>query len=588
MSARYGTLRMQSWMKRSTVPSRGEVTTPVPTSGIAAPALLQALPDVVVVADGRGCIVYANPAVRSLLGHDPAALRGQPLAVLVPERFRAAHARAFARFLATGSGELVGATTQVPALHANGSEVVTELTLSRLDGASVGEPAAGTADEGAVAGGVVVGVLRDATTTVRLERQLEVGRYLAATLRVTAALTEAPDADVAFQRLLPTLCDELDWDAATLWQPEGCGGRLIHAGTWTAPGAAVPALQADLRGRTFARGEGLPGLAWERRGPVVIEDLWQDPCFLRSDAARADALRTGVAFPVLRGDTLLAVCELFSREHRPVPPELLDVLANAGRQIGQFLARLRAESDVRKLADTLQRSLLPSHLPTIPGVQLAARYRAGGQGVFVGGDTYDVMPLPDGRWMVLIADVCGTGAEAAAMTALTRHTARAVASGGRPAEILTAVNAALLHEQGSGPLRFVTACCVVLQPGPAGATAQVALAGHPPPLRRDSAGAVTGVGGVGRPLGIQSDVVYEEAGIDLPRGTTLVLYTDGVTEARDDRGVQFGECGLIGVLRETAALPLDATVAAVSTAVERQLRGSRYGADDQAVLALHC
>jgi PAS domain S-box-containing protein len=550
--------------------------------------LLEALPDVVVVADADGRIVYTNPAVRTLLGHEPAALRGEPLTVLVPPRLRAAHEHGFNRFLATGAGTLVGATTQVPALHADGSEVAIELTLSRLDGGPEGAAPTDEIEDGAAAGGVVVAVLRDGSTLIRLERQLEVGRYLSATLRVTAALTEARDADVAFQQLLPTLCAQLDWDAATLWQPQGCGGPLVHTGTWTPAGTSVPSLQAAVRRRSFLRGEGLPGLAWQRGRPVVIEDLWSDPQFLRTEAARADDLRTGVAFPVLRGETLLAVCELFSREPRPVPAELLDVLASAGRQIGQFLARLQAESEVRELADTLQRSLLPSHLPAIPGVQLAARYRAGAEGVFVGGDTYDVAPLPDGRWMVLIADVCGTGAEAAGMTALTRHTARAASATGSPAEVLAAVNLALLHEQGSSPLRFVTACCLVLDVGTGVATAQVALAGHPRPMHRAADGTVSEVGLVGRPLGIDLDVSYAEVTVELSQGSLLVLYTDGVTEARDDRGDQFGEAGLMAVLRETAGLPAEVTVEAVSAAVERQLLGSRYGADDQAVLALGC
>ena len=286
----------------------------MPTSGVAAPALLEALPDVVVVADVRGRIVYTNPAVRSLLGHEPRNLRGLPLTVLIPERLRAAHTHGFARFLSTGSGTLVGATTQVPARHADGSEVAVELTLSRLDGGLDGAAPTDEIEDGAAAGGVVIAVLRDASTLFRLERQLEVGRYLTATLRVTAALTEARNADVAFQQLLPTLCAELDWDAATLWQPDGPGGPLVHTGTWTPPGATVPALQADIRRRSFARGEGLPGLAWQRGAPVVMEDLWADQEFLRTDAARADVLRTGIAFPVLRGEDLLAVCELFSRE----------------------------------------------------------------------------------------------------------------------------------------------------------------------------------------------------------------------------------------------------------------------------------
>ncbi|TQN37367.1 PAS domain S-box-containing protein [Blastococcus colisei] len=539
-------------------------------------ALLEALPDTVVVADAAGRISYINPAVSTLLGHDPADLLGRPLTVLMPERFRGAHGAGFSRFRLTGQGELVGATTQVPALHASGREIAIDLTLARLD------PAPGSGADAAV----VVAVLRDAATTILLERQLQVSRYLTATLRVTAALTQAPDSDVAFQQLLPTLCTELDWDAAALWEPVSEGGRLVHAGTWTALGESVPALAAAALGRTFARGEGLPGLAWQERAPVVIDDLWTDPRFLRPDAARADILRTGVAFPVMSGDTLLAVCELFSHEQRAVPFELLDVLAHAGRQIGQFLARLRAESEVRGLADTLQRSLLPSHLPTIPGVRLAARYRPGGGSGLVGGDTYDVMPLPDGRWMVLIADVCGTGAEAAAVTALTRHTARAAASAGSPGEVLGAVNTALLQQQSTGPLRFVTACCLVLEPAERGYRVRVSVAGHPLPLLRSPDGSVTEVGAPGRPLGIDADVDVDEALVVVPRGATLVLYTDGVTEARDDSGVQFGEDGLIRLLEGLPSGDAETTVDTVAAAVERQLLGSRHEADDLAVLAL--
>ncbi|SNR62710.1 SpoIIE family protein phosphatase [Blastococcus mobilis] len=551
----------------------------MPTSLVAAPALLEALPDAVVVADRSGCIVHANPALRSLLGHDPSLVRGRPLTVLVPERLHVAYAAGFDRLL-SGPDLSAPRTTQIPVRHANGSEVTVEITVSRLDHDGDGD--------GTVVGGVMLGVLRDVSTSLRLERQLEVARYLDATLRVTAALTEAPDADVAFERLLPTLCAELDWDAATLWQPTSCG-RLASAGTWTSLGQTVPALQADTRVRTFARGEGLPGLVWQTREPVVVEDLWNDRRFIRPEAARADGLRTGVAFPVLRGDTLLGVCELFSRDRRPVSPELMDVLASAGRQIGQFLARLRAESELRELADTLQRSLLPSHLPDIPGVEVAARYRAGADGVFVGGDTYDVLPLPDGRWMVLIADVCGTGAEAAAITSLTRHTARASAlTGAGPGAILAAVNTALLHEQTAGPLRFVTACCLVIEPHPTGVHARMSVAGHPLPLLRSPGGTATEIGAPARPLGIDVGAGFGEVQVELSAGSTLVLYTDGVTEARDDAGQQFDDEGLARVLGGNDCLTAAATVAAVHAAVEDHLSGSRHGADDLAVLALRC
>jgi serine phosphatase RsbU (regulator of sigma subunit) len=509
--------------------------------------------DTVVVADAGGRVTYVNPAIAVLLGYEPDDVLGRPLTDLLPPRV-----------FAGGTD----ATTQLPARHASGHEVSIDVTLARVESS-------------------VVGVLRDASTTVLLERQLQVSRYLAATLRVTEALTEAPDADVAFEQLLPTLCDELDWDAAILWQPEDDGGRLTHAGTWTAPDEAVPALHDDTRIRTFGRGEGLPGLVWQRRRPVVMEDMQHDSRTVRAAAARSDGVRTAVAFPFLRGDSLLGVCELFSFEHRAVSPELQDVLASAGRQIGQFLARLRAESDVRQLADTLQRALLPSHLPTIPGVELAARYRAGAEGALVGGDTYDVMPLPDGRWMLFVADVCGNGAEAASMTAVTRHTARAAASSGSPAEVLAAVNAALLREQRPGPLRFVTACCLMLRQCPGGTAAQVALAGHPAPLVRTGRD-VASVGGAGLPLGVTADVAYQEFDLRLPHDTTVLLYTDGVTEARDDDGSQFGEDRLVDVLRRTAGRSAEETVESVVAAVEDVLRGSRYRADDQALLAVRC
>ncbi|WP_040337226.1 SpoIIE family protein phosphatase [Candidatus Blastococcus massiliensis] len=544
-------------------------------SAVPAEHLLDALPDAVVVADVQGRVTYANPAIRTLLGHDPAELIGRPLTRALPARFQSGVDGRALRPVSTGQGELLGRTTQLPVLHAAGHEVTVDLTVARL------EPFPGAAPEERS----VVCVLRDASTTILLERQLQVSRYLTATLRVTAALTEAADADVAFQRLLPTLCTELDWDAAVLWEADEHSGRLVHAGTWTARDVEVPALRGETR-RTFGRGEGLPGLVRQQRAPVVIEDLWSDPRFLRQEAARSDDVRTGVAFPVLRGETVLGVCELFSRPRRIVPPELIEVLAHAGRQIGQFLDRLRAASEIRSLAETLQRSLLPSHLPDIPGVELAAHYRAGGGASLVGGDTYDVMPLPDGRWMALIADVCGTGAEAAALTALTRHTARAASAAGCPAAVLAAVNTALLREQGAGPLRFVTAACLVLESGPDGRRIGISIAGHPSPLLRTSDGEVRALGRPAAPLGVDADTVFTDHTVELPPGSTLLLYTDGVTEARDGAGEQFGEDTLQRLLEDESCAEAEGAVAAVAAAVEEQVAGSRHEADDMALLAL--
>jgi len=190
---------------------------------------------------------------------------------------------------------------------------------------------------------------------------------------------------------------------------------------------------------------------------------------------------------------------------------------------------------------------------------------------------------------VLIADVCGTGADAAAITSLTRHTARASAlTGAGPSAVLAAVNTALMHEQTAGSLRFVTACCLVIEPHPAGVHVQISVAGHPLPLLRDIDGVVTEIGATGQPLGIEAGAGYGELDVELSAGSTLVLYTDGVTEARDDTGTQFDDERLLRVLGGDECLTATGAVAAVHAAVEAHLNGSRYGADDLAVLALRC
>src|SRR3954464_14894947 len=110
---------------------------------LSACSLLAALPDTVVVADAEGRVTYVNPAITTLLGHDPAALMGQPLTTIMPSRFREGHGGHVTRFLTTGEGKLVGQTTQLPALHADGHEVAIDVPLARVGprpGASPASP----------------------------------------------------------------------------------------------------------------------------------------------------------------------------------------------------------------------------------------------------------------------------------------------------------------------------------------------------------------------------------------------------------------------------------------------------------------
>jgi serine phosphatase RsbU (regulator of sigma subunit) len=244
-------------------------------------------------------------------------------------------------------------------------------------------------------------------------------------------------------------------------------------------------------------------------------------------------------------------------------------------------ARLYTERSY--IARTLQQSLLPPHLPDIPRVDLAARYRPVGEGNEVGGDFYDIFDLGDATWAVVIGDVSGKGAEAAALTALVRYTARAIASADKaPSEVLRLVNDAMLRQRSDS--RFSTAVYARLFTDDAGVRVQVASGGHPLPVvvRRD--GRAEYAGDPGTLLGVVSDPSFTDARVDLGPGDSLVLYTDGVTEAGAPQRLLDPEALIAAIERcdTTAAARIAECLEA--TAVEA---GGGNPHDDIAIVVLH-
>lgn len=156
-------------------------------------------------------------------------------------------------------------------------------------------------------------------------------------------------------------------------------------------------------------------------------------------------------------------------------------------------------------------------------------------GLTVGGDFYDVFACGEQRWLLTIGDVCGKGADAAALTALVRHTIRAVAPyEPGPAAILRAANAAICREDSDG--RFCTVAVAALELATEPAQVTVSLGGHLPPLiRRAAGGACEAVGAPGTLLGVFPDPDLVERTATLARGDLLLLYTDGLTEGRAPR-----------------------------------------------------
>jgi sigma-B regulation protein RsbU (phosphoserine phosphatase) len=268
--------------------------------------------------------------------------------------------------------------------------------------------------------------------------------------------------------------------------------------------------------------------------------------------ALADVARTAraaVLVPARHQDTLhgvIAVGGKLSDEGFSAPD--LEFLAAAAGQLAFGLASVETRGQRRELdeAREIQASLLPACLPEAPGVGLAAHWQPAKQ---VAGDYYDAFPLDGGRLAVCVADVTGKGMPAALLMSNLQATVKAFApSMGSPAALCARVNRVLSAQITLG--RFITFFYAELETG--GRALRYANAGHNPPLLLRAGGAAEWLDAGGPLLGVVPDAGYEEATTALAPGDTLVLYTDGITEAQAATGELFGEERLLASVRAAA------------------------------------
>ncbi|MEU3464877.1 SpoIIE family protein phosphatase [Streptomyces sp. NPDC006733] len=260
----------------------------------------------------------------------------------------------------------------------------------------------------------------------------------------------------------------------------------------------------------------------------------------------------------------------------------LGLLEELGRHLAMALLAERDHRRQESAAQVLQFSLLPSELPEIPFTEVAGRYRPPGGGPQVGGDFYDAFAALDG-WGLVVGDVCGKGAEAASVTAAVRHGIRTLSVWEeRPDVVLEKVNHAMAVQHPTD--RFVTAAFAHVRAERGHARVRLASAGHLPAAVLRADGTVGLARGGGRPLGLCESI---DAGVEelvLEGGDVLLMYSDGVTEARDPDRAFFDDDRLLSALAGARGLAAEAVVSAVEQQVVEFAGGSPQ--DDLTLLAL--
>jgi hypothetical protein len=258
------------------------------------------------------------------------------------------------------------------------------------------------------------------------------------------------------------------------------------------------------------------------------------------------------------------------------------ILTGLGQLASVAIANARLYEREHTIAHTLQRSLRPGALPAVPGVSAAVRFRPAGEGVELGGDFYDVFRGRGESWAALIGDVQGKGPDAAAVTALARHTLRAAAAyEDRPSGVLSLLHRALREQNGD---RFITVAYARIQVAGEAIQLELACGGHPLPLVVHRDGTVEPVGKLGTLLGTDIAPQLSDVSVELSQGDLFVLYTDGVTEVRRRRREVFGLRELTALLEGCGGLPPDAVADGVEQAVIAASEGRLR--DDVAILVL--
>jgi serine phosphatase RsbU (regulator of sigma subunit) len=375
-----------------------------------------------------------------------------------------------------------------------------------------------------------------------LERTLAAERKAARQLRglfqISHSFARSLSLEATLEAVAKTMVELLELDAAAIRMPderrEVLVPRAIYVADSTLREAAATILArpqpigSPLVGGVLQSGHPVLLAARDGRGVDDADDLLAP--FLRKGS-------TAAVLPMATPGEVLGTLTLLSLDPaRPLDEETVETAMTVTAQAALAIDNARLYQQQRDFAETMQRSLLPREIPEIRGLEVGHVYQSSAR-VDVGGDVYDFLSLEDGRLAVILGDVTGKGIQAAADMAMAKFSFRALArSYPEPAEFLAKANDVVIEEIAVG--KFITMVYAVIDP----AMHEVAYssAGHPPPRFVGADGTVSTLSTTGLALGIERDQEYPAERATLEPGAVLVLFTDGVIEARREGDV-YGE-----------------------------------------------
>jgi serine phosphatase RsbU (regulator of sigma subunit) len=414
-----------------------------------------------------------------------------------------------------------------------------------------------------------------------LSSERQAARRIRALYEVSRSFAQSLSLEATLEALARNAVELLDVDAAAIRMPdqrrELLTTRALHVADARLEKAARTIL---MRPQPFA------ALAIQRlfrtREPLVL-----DPALARELGGSHELLApflekgsTAAILPIATPAEVVATLTAVSFDPgRPIDDETLETALSIAAQAALAIDNGRLYQQQKEFADTMQRSLLPRSHPVLHGLEIGEVYESSAR-VDVGGDVYDFMELNDGRLAVVLGDVTGHGIDATADMAMAKFVFRSLArEHPDPGDFLGATNEVVVGEIAPG--KFITMTYFTIDPATGNVVA--ASAGHPAPLLVSADGEVRVLQCGGLALGVDSHQVYGEDSARLEPGDAVVVFTDGVVEARRD-GELYGHDRLAEVLKASRALPPEAVARTVVDAC-RAFAGGELG-DDCAVVVI--